>query len=126
MGRHVFTVRGTETYLDRQPLLVKGLRCSNALVSDAATDELIAHLDEFASYGVNTVSAFFMGSCFGDVRGYRGGGRAGFHLAPGASRTGAQSRAGREGVARGPRDQVVARATAGGIRAVHRRLVLGQ
>jgi hypothetical protein len=33
-------------------------------------DDLIAHLDEFASYGVNTVSVFFMGSRFGDVRGY--------------------------------------------------------
>ncbi len=48
-----------------------GLRLSNALISDAKTQELIDHLDEFASYGVNTFSVFFQGSRFGDIRGYR-------------------------------------------------------
>jgi hypothetical protein len=64
-------VRGTATYLDDRPLLIAGLRCSNALVSDRAADELIAHLDRFAAQGVNTVSVYWMGSRFGDVRGYR-------------------------------------------------------
>jgi hypothetical protein len=64
-------VRGAKTHLDGEPLLVKGLRCSNGLISDAATDELVANLDLFASYGVNTISVFTMGSRFGDVRGYR-------------------------------------------------------
>lgn len=68
---HVFSVRGEQTCLNGQPLLVKGLRCSNALISDQTTQELIDHLDTFASYGVNTVSVYFMGSRFGDVKGYR-------------------------------------------------------
>lgn len=70
-GDYVFTVRNEKTYLNGQEFLVKGLRCSNALISDETTDELIANLDTFARYGVNTVSVFFMGSRFGDVKGYR-------------------------------------------------------
>jgi hypothetical protein len=71
MSAHRFSVQGTKTLLDGQPFLVKGVRCSNALVSDAAVDELIANLDVFSGYGVNTVSVFFMGSRFGNVKGYR-------------------------------------------------------
>ena len=59
MRTHRLSVEGTQTLLDGQPFLVKGLRCSNALVSDAAVDELIANLDVFAGYGVNTISVFF-------------------------------------------------------------------
>ncbi len=70
-GNHVFSVQGEKTYLNGTPFLVKGLRCSNALISDETTDELIENLDTFASYGVNTISVFFMGSRFGDVKGYR-------------------------------------------------------
>jgi hypothetical protein len=70
-GEYAFSVRGEDTLLNGQPFLVKGLRCSNALISDAEAQELIDHLDEFASYGVNTVSVYFMGSRFGDVKGYR-------------------------------------------------------
>jgi len=71
MGRHTFTVCGTRTLLDGQLFQVRGLRCSNALVNDAAADSLIRHLPVFAAYGVNTVSVFFQGSRFGDVHGYR-------------------------------------------------------
>jgi hypothetical protein len=73
-GDYAFGVRRDKTYLNGTPILVKGLRCSNALISEAATQELIDHLDTFASYGVNTVSVFFMGSRFGDVKGYRADG----------------------------------------------------
>ncbi|UCE48536.1 MAG: hypothetical protein JSW47_23465, partial [Phycisphaerales bacterium] len=69
-GKYVFTVRGNKTFLNGEQVIVKGLRCSNALVSDESTKELIANLDTFASYGINTVSVFFMGSRFGDVKGY--------------------------------------------------------
>ncbi len=69
-GRYVFSVEGTKTLLNGQEILVKGLRCSNALISDESTAELIANLDTFASYGVNTISVYFMGSRFGDVKGY--------------------------------------------------------
>ncbi len=54
---------------------MKGLRCSNALFSDGETQELIDHLDTFAGYGVNTVSVYFTGSRFGDVKGYNEDGR---------------------------------------------------
>jgi len=69
----VFTVNAdhTGTLLNGHPFLVVGLRVSNALISDAKTDELIVQFDTFASFGVNTVSVFFQGSRFGDVRGYR-------------------------------------------------------
>jgi len=70
-GSHVFTVRGEKTFLDGQEILVKGLRCSNALISDRTTQDLIDNLDTFAGYGVNTISVYFMGSRFGDVKGYR-------------------------------------------------------
>ena len=69
-GDHVFTVRGEKTFLNGQEVLVKGLRCSNALFSDRETQELIDNLDGFAGYGVNTISVYFMGSRFGDVKGY--------------------------------------------------------
>jgi hypothetical protein len=69
-SRYAFTVRGDKTYLNGQNILVKGLRCSNALFSDRATNELITNLDTFTSYGINTVSVYFMGSRFGDVKGY--------------------------------------------------------
>ena len=69
----VFRVRPDHrgTLLNDRPFLAVGLRFSNALVSDAKTDELIATLDTFAGYGVNTISVYFQGSRFGDVRGYR-------------------------------------------------------
>jgi len=67
---YVFTVKGEKTYLNNHEFLVKGLRCSNALISDDETNELIANLDTFVQYGVNTISVFFMGSRFGDVKGY--------------------------------------------------------
>jgi hypothetical protein len=73
-GDYAFSVRGDQTVLNGASILVKGLRCSNALISENATQELIDHLETFASYGVNTVSVFFMGSRFGDVKGYRADG----------------------------------------------------
>ena len=69
-GSYAFTVRGDKTFLNGQEFLVKGLRCSNALISDQTTQDLIDNLDTFAGYGVNTISVYFMGSRFGDVKGY--------------------------------------------------------
>jgi len=70
-GRCVFSVKGQKVCLNDNEFKVIGLRCSNALVSDADVKELIENLAVFKSYGVNTVSVFFMGSRFGDVKGYR-------------------------------------------------------
>jgi len=69
-GKTQLAVRGDQVLLDGQPVKIIGLRCSNALVSDAATDDLIAALDLYRGYGVNNVSVFLMGSRFGDVKGY--------------------------------------------------------
>jgi hypothetical protein len=70
-GKYRLSVGGEQILLNGRPVKVIGLRCSNALMSDATTKQLVDHLDEFRSYGVNTVSVFFMGSRFGDVKGYR-------------------------------------------------------
>lgn len=69
-GRYRFGVQGERLTLNDRPFKIIGLRVSNALISDADTEELMAHLDEFKGYGVNTVSVFVMGSRFGDVKGY--------------------------------------------------------
>ncbi len=69
-GDYTFSVKGEKTYLNGQEIRVKGLRASNALLSEDATKQLIDSLDTFQSYGVNTVSVYFMGSRFGDVKGY--------------------------------------------------------
>jgi hypothetical protein len=69
-GQNVFAVAGSRLLLNGAPFKVIGVRLSNGLVSDAKVQELITNLDVFKSYGVNTVSVFFMGSRFGDVKGY--------------------------------------------------------
>ena len=70
-SQYVFRVEGQTLRLNDRAFKVIGLRCSNALISEATTEQLIDNLDAFKSYGVNTVSVFFMGSRFGDVKGYR-------------------------------------------------------
>src|SRR3974390_1877729 len=70
-GEYALRVKGDQIVLNDRPVKILGLRCSNALISDAKTDELIANLDVFKSYGVNTISVFLMGSRFGDIKGYR-------------------------------------------------------
>ncbi len=69
----VFTVNAakTGTELNGQPFQVVGIRVSNALINDAKTQQLIDNLDVFRTYGINTVSVFFQGSRFGDIKGYR-------------------------------------------------------
>ncbi len=69
-GNTRVAVRGEEILLNGRPTKVLGLRCSNALISDATTNDLIAALDPYRSYGVNTVAIFVMGSRFGDIKGY--------------------------------------------------------
>jgi hypothetical protein len=70
-GQYVMGVKANQIVLNERPVKLLGLRCSNALISEAKTDELIANLDRFKSYGVNTISVFLMGSRFGDIQGYR-------------------------------------------------------
>jgi hypothetical protein len=69
-SRYVFSIKDTSLYLNGQEFKIIGLRCSNALVSDKTTQELIDHLDTYKSFGINMVGVYFMGSRFGDVKGY--------------------------------------------------------
>jgi hypothetical protein len=69
-SRYVFSVKDTSLHLNGQEFKIIGLRCSNALVSDRTTQKLIDHLDTYKSYGVNMVGVYFMGSRYGDVKGY--------------------------------------------------------
>lgn len=71
MSTHVFSIDGMSTLLNGEPMLCRGLRCSNALISDRTADELADRLGEYAGFGVNTISVFLQGSRFGDVKGYR-------------------------------------------------------
>ena len=69
-AQNVFSVKGATTLLNDIEVQVIGLRCSNSLMSDEITNDLINHLDEYNSYGINTISIFLMGSRFGDIKGY--------------------------------------------------------
>ena len=69
-GQHVFSIVGNQTYLDGHPFQSIGLRCSNALLTEGTTLELIQHLDEYAAYGINTISVYFMGSRYSNIHGY--------------------------------------------------------
>lgn len=65
-----FEVKGNKTYLNGNPTILVGLRCSNALMSDESTDDLIKFLPQYKRYGINIVSVFLMGSRYGDVKGF--------------------------------------------------------
>ena len=65
-----FSVKGEKTFLNDKEILLKGLRFSNALISDKAVGELIANLDSFAGFGINSFSVYLQGSRFGDIKGY--------------------------------------------------------
>lgn len=69
-AQHVFSIRGNQTVLNGQEFQAIGLRCSNALISDQATANLVDELDTYQSYGLNTISVFFMGSRYSNVNGY--------------------------------------------------------
>lgn len=63
-------VEGETILQNGTPVKLLGLRCSNALMSDRATADLVAMLDVYQEYGLNAVSVFVMGSRFGNVKGY--------------------------------------------------------
>jgi hypothetical protein len=69
-AQNIFSVHGTKTFMNGDEIQVIGLRCSNSLITEKATTDMINYLDEYQSYGINTISVFFMGSRFGDVKGY--------------------------------------------------------
>ncbi len=64
------SIEDDQILLNGKEIKIIGLRCSNGLITDQDTSELIKNLKVFKTYGVNTVSVFFMGSRFGDIKGY--------------------------------------------------------
>jgi len=58
IAQNVFSIKGNKTLLNGEEFLAIGLRCSNALLTDETTNNLISHLDEYKSYGLNTISVF--------------------------------------------------------------------
>ena len=69
-AQNVFSVKGNKTYLNDSVFQAIGFRCANALISDKSVSELISHLDEYKTYGLNTISVFFMGSRYSNINGY--------------------------------------------------------
>jgi len=67
---NIFSVKGEKTLLNGEEIILRGLRLSNALMSDAAASDLIANIDTFAYYGINSFSIYLQGSRFGDLKGY--------------------------------------------------------
>lgn len=67
---YVFGVRGDSTTINGKGFVAKGLRCSQSLVCQWATDSLIFYLDTFKYYGCNTISVFIMGSRYGNIPGF--------------------------------------------------------
>jgi len=65
------SVAGDQILLNGKPFKIKGVRLSNALTSDATTEQALRALDVFKGYGMNTVSVYIMGSRFSNTKGYR-------------------------------------------------------
>lgn len=70
-GGLAVTVDGRNILVGGRPIKLKGLRLSNALISEQATSALIERgLDIYRGYGINMISVYLMGSRFGGVKGY--------------------------------------------------------
>jgi hypothetical protein len=69
-GPNRVAVKGEDILFNDKPVKLVGLRCSNALISERTTDDLIGALELYQGYGLNTISVFVMGSRYGDVKGY--------------------------------------------------------
>src|SRR4051812_1355879 len=67
---HTVTIAGSHILFDGVATKVIGVRLSNALISEEKINEAIANLDVFKSYGINTVTAYLMGSRWGNIKGY--------------------------------------------------------
>lgn len=69
-GQYIFSITGEKTFLNNKEFLVIGLRCSNALMTDETSNDLVNNLNVYKKHGINTISVFFQGSRFGDIKGY--------------------------------------------------------
>lgn len=64
----VLSIRGHDFLLENRPFDMWGIRVASASQSDQLTDHLIAQLDDYSRFGINTVDIFLQGSSggFGD------------------------------------------------------------
>jgi len=60
---------------DSEPLDVWGLRVASAAAKDSWTDQIISHLDEYLSYGLNALTVFYQGSSGGSLQAFSPDGR---------------------------------------------------
>ncbi len=59
------SIQGSQFYLDQQSFDMCGIRVASASQNDTLTAQLIAALDEYKYYGVNTLSVYIQGSSGG-------------------------------------------------------------
>jgi hypothetical protein len=57
-----FEVRGDRPYLGGEPVKLWGVRCNNALMSQAVTERLVNNLDNWMAHGVNLLSVGLQGT----------------------------------------------------------------
>jgi hypothetical protein len=57
-----FEVRGDRPFLGGEPIDLWGLRCGNALMSDAVTERHVRNLDNMVAHGINCVGVYLQGS----------------------------------------------------------------
>src|SRR5690554_5775116 len=62
---NILSVKGHFFFMDDKPFDMWGIRVASASQSEALTDHLIAQLDDYLSYGVNTIDVFIQGSSGG-------------------------------------------------------------
>src|SRR5262245_40523759 len=57
-----FQVKGDRPYLGGKRIDLWGLRCGNALMSDAVTERHVRNLDNMAAHGINCIGVYVQGS----------------------------------------------------------------
>ena len=62
---NTLSVQGETFYMNGRPFDMWGIRVASASQSDILTDHLIAQLDSYYEYGINTIDVFFQGSSGG-------------------------------------------------------------
>src|SRR5680860_29607 len=59
------SVKGQSFFMNDQPFDMWGIRVASASQTEELTNHLIAQLDDYHAYGVNTIDVFFQGSSGG-------------------------------------------------------------
>jgi hypothetical protein len=57
-----FEIRNDRPFLDGKQIDLWGLRCGNALLSDAVTERHVRNLDNMAAHGINCIGIYIQGS----------------------------------------------------------------